>query len=97
MVTEFGMSDAVGPVSLSGDRRNVFLGSDGGPHFTPEMSPGLAETVDKEVERLVRAALARAKELIETHRERLDHVAAELLEAEVLEGAQLDALLRGLD
>ena len=97
MVTEFGMSDAVGPVSLSGDRRNVFLGSDGGPHFTPEMSPGLAETVDKEVERLVRAALARAKELIETHRERLDHVAAELLEAEVLEGDQLDALLRGLD
>ena len=97
MVTEFGMSDAVGPVSLSGDRRNVFLGSDGGPHFTPEMSPGLAETVDKEVERLVRAALARAKELIETHRERLDHVAAELLEAEVLEGDHLDALLRGLD
>ena len=97
MVTEFGMSDAVGPVSLSGDRRNVFLGSDGGPHFTPEMSPGLAETVDKEVERLVRAALSRAKELIETHRERLDHVAAELLEAEVLEGDHLDALLRGLD
>jgi len=95
MVTEFGMSDAVGPVALSGDRRNVFLGGDGQPHMSPEMSSTMAETVDREVARLSRSALARAKELLEAHRDRLEYVAGELLEAEVLEGARLNALLSG--
>jgi ATP-dependent Zn protease len=61
------------------------------------MSPSLAETVDKEIARLVREASKRAKELLLAHRERLSHVAAKLLEAEVLEGKRLDDLLHGVD
>jgi cell division protease FtsH len=97
MVTEYGMSDAVGPVSVSSERRPLFLqgkeGSSGGVSFGRETGDRLADTVDQEVRRIVDEAIAEAHRLLEQNRESLDKLAGKLIDREVLEGEELTALL----
>jgi cell division protease FtsH len=80
MVSRWGMSEAVGPIAVAD-------GNDGAtliPGLTPA-SPGLQELVDREARRIVEEAERRVTELLTRERQRLDALAAALLENETLE------------
>jgi cell division protease FtsH len=90
MVMRYGMSAKICSISISGGQE-VFLGRDWGKERT--YSEKTAETVDAEVRRLVEDAEKRATVLLKKHRKVLDKLAQILLEKEVVEGYELDALL----
>jgi len=83
MVTEYGMSDELGPLRLGQPRGEVFLGRD--LVATPDYSDQVAARIDGEVRRLVEDARAVARRIIETNRPVLDQLAAELVEHETVD------------
>ncbi|MFO8034309.1 MAG: ATP-dependent zinc metalloprotease FtsH [Candidatus Bipolaricaulota bacterium] len=94
MVVEFGMSEALGPISLSGDRTNVFLGEE--IVRSDEHSEELSATVDREIRGLLERSYAKAKELLTRHRVGLDRLAEELSRRETIDGRELDELFKDL-
>ncbi|MEZ5171705.1 MAG: ATP-dependent zinc metalloprotease FtsH [Acidimicrobiia bacterium] len=92
MVTEYGMSDSLGPVRLGGDNDEVFLGKD--LHTTRDYSDEVAARIDSEVRTLVESAHDVARSVLEQNRETLDRLAAALIEHETLD---TDAVLEILD
>ena len=93
MVTEFGMSDKVGPLSLKEPDREIFLGRDISQGAT--YSESTAELVDSEVKRIVLEAQAKARGLLASHRKTLDDLAAKLMESEILSGDEIDVIFQG--
>jgi len=89
MVTEFGMSERLGPLHFGSDEPQV-AGRD--PHGV-KLSDEVAAQVDAEISRLVTEASARAKELLLVHRGMLDRLATRLVEQETVTGEELDGLL----
>lgn len=94
MVTEYGMSDSLGPQRLGNKSGEVFLGKDQG--HEANYSDDVAAQIDGEVQELVDAAHAEAHELLTIHRDVLDRLADSLMEHETLEGDALDAILAGV-
>lgn len=91
MVTEFGMNEGLGPVVLE-ERANGFLDDSG--EFRPRRyGEETADAIDQEVRRLVSSLYERAQTLLRKHREVLERGAKRLLEKEVMEGTELEALL----
>ena len=93
MVTEFGMSSALGPVSYAGDGGDVFLGRDFAQR--KDYSEQKAREIDEEVSEILTKKYAEAKEMLTENRHLLDAVANSLLERETLEGPQLQLILKG--
>ncbi|MDQ7843507.1 MAG: ATP-dependent zinc metalloprotease FtsH [Armatimonadota bacterium] len=93
MVTEFGMSEKLGPLSLGKRHGPVFLGRD--LVETRNYSEEIAYEIDKEVRRIIDECYDRARTLITEHRDRLERVARALLERESLEGEELERVLAG--
>jgi cell division protease FtsH len=93
MVCEYGMSEKLGAVTLGQKQSEVFLGRDLATH--QDYSDRIAYQIDQEVRRLVDEAYARAKEILVTHRNKLDLIARTLMERETLEKEELEALLEG--
>jgi cell division protease FtsH len=96
MVTEFGMSEAIGPVNHEGQRRNSFIELP----FMPERGAYAEETariIDAEVKRLITSAEDRARRILSERRDVLDVLSARLLEKEVVEGEELRQLLAAAD
>ena len=94
MVTEFGMSEAVGPVHYGSDDENVFLGKD----FTvPKRyySESVAQIIDDEVRSLVMEGHETARRLLTDNREILDKLAQALLDRETLDADDVDAVVSG--
>jgi cell division protease FtsH len=93
MVTEFGMSEAIGPVTV-GEPGEVALW---GREVLPRrgVSPHMADLVDQEVRRLVQEALERARKLVTPNRPVLDELAAALLERETLDRTEVEAIVAG--
>jgi cell division protease FtsH len=92
MVTEFGMSDAIGPVNHEGRRRSTFIDTP----FIPERGAYAEETarvIDSEVKRIVSAAETEARRILSERRGLLDTLTARLLEKEVVEGDELRQML----
>jgi cell division protease FtsH len=92
MVTEFGMSDAIGPVNHEGHRRGQFLETP----FNPERGAYAEETarlIDSEVKRIITTAEAAARSVLMDKRDILDTLSERLLEKEVIEGDELRELL----
>lgn len=83
LITNYGMSDAVGPVVLGGAHENVFLGRDIGEQ--KNYSEAVAQQIDAEVRRIMVDAEARATEVMTTHRTYLDTIADRLVKEETLE------------
>ena len=83
LVTKYGMSDKVGPLSFGGREEYVFLGKD----FSAEReySETLATLIDKEVSRLMQGAMKRAKEILTRHKNALDALAQKLIKEETIE------------
>ena len=92
MVTEFGMSDAIGPVNHEGRRRGAFIDTP----FFGERSPHAEETariIDAEVKQIIAAAESEARRVLTERRDVLDVLSERLLEKEVIEGDELRDLL----
>jgi len=94
MITEYGMSENLGPLTFGTKEELVFLGRDIARERN--YSEEVAAAIDKEVRAIVNACYARAMALLRDHRETLDRVASALLERETLEAPELDALMAGL-
>jgi cell division protease FtsH len=90
MVTEYGMSQKIGPVALVG-RRPMFL--PGYEESAREYGSSLADVVDAEVRRIIEEGANVAKQVLEARRAQLEHIAQVLLEKEYLDGDELRALL----
>jgi cell division protease FtsH len=92
MVTQWGMSDAVGPVQMgSGD------GDPNGGREAREFSESLAATVAAEVSRLVQEAQDRALAMLAEHRPVLDRLAAQHVEHETLNDEELAQIFAGIE
>ncbi len=91
MITEYGMSNTLGPQRLGSGGGEVFLGKDQGGQA--DYSEELAARIDEEATALVEHAHLQARAVLEEHRTVLDELAAHLIEHETLEGEALDAML----
>src|SRR3546814_859264 len=83
MVTQYGMSDILGPQQFGKVKGEVFLGREQG--HEADYSAEVAATVDSEVRRLIDTAHDRARLILDTHRDTLDLLARTLVEKETLE------------
>ena len=92
MVTEYGMSEALGAVNYDGQRGTKFIDTpflnERGPH-----SEDTAQKIDFEVSRIITDAHNEARRLLRERRDILDELSARLLDKEVVEGDELRALL----
>jgi len=93
MVTEFGMSDKLGPLTLGTKHGPVFLGRD--LVESRNYSDEIAYEIDKEVRRIIDECYGRARAMLTEHQGVLDRIAHALLERESLESDELDALIAG--
>ncbi len=87
MVTEYGMSDALGPQQLGQKQGEVFLGRDYG--HTPNYSDAVASRIDEEIRRLIDHAHGTARAILTRHRKVLDALAEALIERETLDTPEL--------
>jgi cell division protease FtsH len=95
MVTQYGMSEKLGPQQLGRQKGEVFLGRDYGLEI--DYSAEVHGIVDAEVRRLIDSAHDRARSILTTHRETLDVLAARLVEKETLEDADLAEIFGPID
>jgi len=93
MVTDFGMSEKLGPMSLGKRHGPVFLGRD--LVESRNYSEEIAYEIDKEVRRIIDECYTRAKQILEANRDKLEVIARALLEKESLDAEELDRLLAG--
>lgn len=93
MVTEWGMSDKLGPLRYSSDQEEVFLGHS--VSQSKNMSDDTASLVDSETRLIVETAYARAKEILTKHLDQLHTLAKALLEYELLTGDEIKDLIAG--
>jgi len=93
MVTEFGMSEKLGPLSLGRRHGPVFLGRD--LVETRNYSEEIAYEIDKEVRRIIDECYERARDVLLGGREQLNRLAKALLERESLEGDQIEKVMAG--
>ena len=94
MVSEYGMSEEIGPIFLGGSTE-VFLGRDWGQQRN--YSESLAAKVDAETQRILNRAFERAEEAIGSDLDALDRVAAMLMEYERVTGEEFAAVYGGAD
>jgi len=92
MVCEWGMSEKLGPITYGKKEEEIFLGRD----FTQraEYSEATAVQIDNEVRRVILEAYERAKLLLRRNTEVLHKMAEALLEREVIDGGEIDEILR---
>ena len=93
MVTEWGMSDKLGPLSYGENEQEIFLGHS--VAVKKNVSEKTAEEIDKEVKKIVDEAYNTAKTIIKTHFKDLHKLAKGLLKHETLTGTEIKDLLKG--
>ncbi len=94
MVTEYGMSEDIGPIFLGG-QTEVFIGRDWG--HQRNYSESLAARVDAEVQRILQEQFLRAEKAVGADMEALDRVANMLMEYERVTGEEFAAVYHGAD
>jgi cell division protease FtsH len=92
MVCQYGMSD-LGPLTFGERDDLVFLGKDLAMH--KNFSEKTAELIDEEVKNIIGKNFNRAKELLENNKDKLKRMAAALLEREVLDSNEIEAIIKG--
>ncbi len=92
MVTDFGMSDKLGPRTFGDKQEMVFLGRE----ISEQKDYGdkLADAIDAEINRIIQQAQETAKEILTKNRSKLDLIAKKLIAEETLEGEELEALFK---
>jgi cell division protease FtsH len=91
MVCEWGMSDVMGPLTYGKKDEQIFLGREFATH--KDYSEETARRIDQEITKIVSESYERAKQLLIYNMEALNNIAAELIEKEVLNAAELDAII----
>ncbi len=91
MVTQWGMSERLGPLTFGHKEELVFLGRDLGEQRN--YSEEVAGEIDKEVHRLIEDAYQRARKILNERREKLDELADYLKREETIDGKQMDEIL----
>jgi len=94
MVCEWGMSEAMGPLTFGKKEEQIFLGREIAQH--QDYSEDTALKIDHEVKRFVTDNYERAKGVLTQYKTSLEKVAAELLVREVLDGEQVRRIVAGL-
>jgi cell division protease FtsH len=91
MICELGMSETVGPISLTSGQDQPFLGRD---FYHPKnISEHTAQLIDDEIKKMIQAAYQRAKELILSHKDVVEAMAKTLMELETIEDFQVQQLI----
>jgi cell division protease FtsH len=94
MVTEWGMSPAMGPLTFGKKEEQIFLGREISQHR--DYSEDTAIQIDKEVKRIVEECYDRAEKTLGENRESLIRLAEALLEYETLDNWDIEAIMKGL-
>ncbi len=93
MVTEWGMSDKLGPLLYNENQQEVFLG-----HSIAQqqnMSEETAKLIDEEIRRIVNAGYDKAWEVLSAHKDELESITQALMEYETISGDEVETLMRG--
>jgi cell division protease FtsH len=93
MVCEWGMSDHLGPLAFGQKEEQIFLGREFAQHR--DYSEETARLIDNEIKNIVTQGYERAKEILQTNMTILHKLANTLLEKEVLDGNQIEAIIKG--
>ena len=93
MVCEWGMSEKLGPVSYGAKEEEIFLGREIQKHR--DYSERTAIEIDDEIRAIVSDAMQRAEKILKDNMNLLHKLSLELLEREILDGEEIDALIRG--
>ncbi len=92
MVTEYGMSDKLGPLQFGQSQGGqVFLGRD--INSEQNYSDAIAYEIDQEMQRLIKESYARAKKILTENQDKLELIAKTLLDVETLDAAQIKHLM----
>jgi cell division protease FtsH len=94
MVTQYGMSERVGPVYHQQGEEHVFLGKEIVESRT--FSEGTARMIDEEVQRILIEAEAKAQELVRTHRDKLEAITEALLLHEEIDRSEVEKIMAGV-
>ncbi|MFO8060618.1 MAG: ATP-dependent zinc metalloprotease FtsH [Bacillota bacterium] len=95
MITEYGMSEELGPLTYGDKMDNPFLGRDitRGRNYSEEV----ASAIDREIKKTVASAYERARNLLIEHRDSFEKLATSLLERETLEGDEVRSIIRAVE
>ncbi len=93
MVTTYGMSKVLGPLAYQQGQQAMFLGNEGG-NPRRMMSEETAQAIDREVKDIVETAHQQALDIVKHNRDLLERISTQLLETEVIEGEDLQSMLR---
>jgi cell division protease FtsH len=93
MVTQWGMSDALGPMVYGEEEGEIFLGRSVTTHKT--VSETTLQAVDAEVRRIIDEQYALARRLLEENRDKVEAMTATLLEWETIDAEQIDDIMAG--
>jgi cell division protease FtsH len=93
MVTKWGLTEKLGPMTYSEDEDEVFLGRSVTQH--KHMSDDTARLIDEEVRRIVDSSHDRARDLLTDHRNELEMMAAALMKYETIDGSQIEQIMEG--
>lgn len=91
MVTEFGMSDRLGPMTFGKRHDHIFLGREFG--HERDYGENVATIIDEEVKNIINEQYGRVKDLLNTHRPHMDAIVKVLLEKETLDRKEVDAII----
>ena len=95
MVCEWGMSERMGPMTFGKKQEEIFLGREIAQHR--DYSERTAQVIDEEVKNIVEKAADTAERLIKENVDKLNALANTLLEREILDGNEIDEILKQID
>ena len=95
MITEYGMSEELGPLTFGTKQDLVFLGRD--IARDRNYSEEVAAAIDREVRHIITECYDKAREIIRKNRRRLDRIVEILLEKETIEGSELEEVLNAVE
>ncbi len=93
MVTRYGMSEKLGPISYTSGDREVFLGKDYGS--MKNYSETVAADIDSEVKNIITTAYAQCESILKAHSDNLENVAQYLIENEKADRETFEAIMKG--
>lgn len=95
MVTKWGLSERLGPLSYSEDSGEVFLGKS--VTQTKHISDDTAHAIDEEVRKIIESNYARAKKILEDNLDKLHAMAEALIKYETIDAEQIRRIMAGQD
>jgi len=95
MVTKWGLSDRLGPLTYTEDDGEIFLGRSVTRH--KQVSDVTAHAIDEEVRTLIDTCYGEAKRILESNRDKLDLMAAALMKYETIDESQIKDIMEGRD